>query len=427
MKYLFYLSVLVFYGVVLTLFASVPTSYEMDAALNQMNHNVSEYTAVGLVKNTLLFLGPFGLLYLGYLMFKSDFKKLISYAKTLSKASMLLLPFLFMGCWKGYEPQKLEVINTYEEGFLLPFTEDGQKQTSSNNEEYLAKNLIYTQQIRIPQRWLQTGYGPGNGEWRDAALLIKVDKSPVTREWTADPATGTSDKNQAVWVMTADGVEFSTGWTCTARIMSKEDAVKFLHNYRNETLAQVLDTEVRAKIQTEFGMEVTDLHMQELRTNATPHLNKVIKSVEEFFTQRGITITNLGITGGFVYKDVSIMNTLVKVFNAEQDKNVAIAATQAQIEKNKKIQLEAEAEAKALLTKRQAEADGIKAVADAKVYEIESAKRDLVTYLQLKAIELTKIKLEKWDGKFPTYFMGTQSPELLLQVPEPTHDKSVAK
>ena len=31
--------------------------------------------------------------------------------------------------------------------------------------------------------------------------------------------------------MTTDQVEFSTGWTCTARIDSRDDAVKFLHNY----------------------------------------------------------------------------------------------------------------------------------------------------------------------------------------------------
>ena len=61
-----------------------------------------------------------------------------------------------------------------------------------------------TKQIRLPQQWIPLGYETygWNGEWRDAAKLIKVDKSPVTREWTADPNTGTSNRNEAIWVMT---------------------------------------------------------------------------------------------------------------------------------------------------------------------------------------------------------------------------------
>jgi hypothetical protein len=139
-------------------------------------------------------------------------------------------------------------------------------------------------------------FGP-DGEWKDAAILIKVDKSPVTREWTADENSGTSTRNEAIWVMTSDQVEFSTGWTCTARIDSQENAVKFLYNYPNGSLKNVLDQEVRGKLQADFGLEVTDLPMETLRISATPHITAVTKSITAFFKDRGITITNLGITG----------------------------------------------------------------------------------------------------------------------------------
>ena len=266
-----------------------------------------------------------------------------------------------------------------------------------------------TKQIRIPQQWNQLGYETTgwNGEWRDAAKLIKVDKSPVTREWTADPNTGTSNRNEAIWVMTSDQVEFSTGWTCTARIAMRDDAVKFLHNNPSGSLQSVMDTEVRAKLQAEFGLEVTDLPMDELRKNATPHLKRVVAELTRFFSERGITITNLGITGGFVYKDKAIQDMLVKVFNAEQEKSIAIAKTQSQMEENKRVLLEADGKAKAILAQKKAEPDGIKAVADANAYEITKAKEDLVTYLKLKQIELESRRTEKWDGRFPVYYMGT--------------------
>jgi regulator of protease activity HflC (stomatin/prohibitin superfamily) len=324
------------------------------------------------------------------------------------------------GCWRPFEPVKLETISPNEEAFLLPLTDDVKKQTSTNNEEYLKQNLVYTKQVRIPQQWVPKGYETlrPNGIWQAAATLVKVDKSPVTREWTADSNSGTSNKNEAIWVMTSDQVEFSTGWTCTARIASRDDAVKFLHNYPNGTLKDVLDTEVRGKLQATFGLEVTDQPMTKLRQEATPHILKTVLEVKEFFKERGVTITNLGITGGFIYKDKSIMDTMVRVFNAEQEKAIATAGFQAQEEQNKAVFAEAEGRAKALLKTKQAEADGIKVVADAKAYEIEMASTDGSMYLSLKRLELEREKLQKWDGRFPTYFLGAgQSPDLMLQMP----------
>ncbi len=369
------------------------------------------------IHNNFYLLGLASVGLLGICLFAKEIK--VVYQKV-AKVALIGLVLVSAGCYRPFEPIKLEAIQTNEEAFLLPFTDSVEKQKSSNNEEFLRKNLVYSQQVQIPQQWVPKGYetwGP-NGEWRDGAILVRVDKSPVTREWTADPNSGTSTKNEAIWVMTSDQVEFSTGWTCTARISSRDDAVKFLHNYPNGTLSKVMDEEIRAKIQAEFGIEVTDLPMTELRLKATPHVSKVVDNVKKFFSERGITITNLGITGGFVYKDPSIIKTLVEVFNAEQKKSIAMALAAAQAETNKQIQLEADSKAKALLTAAQGEADGIKLVADAKVYEIEKAKQDATTYILLKKIELEKAKMEKWDGKFPTTFMGNgEQLNLLFQSP----------
>lgn len=395
------------------------TTANVAASVQQLNDggSVLDSKEASYINSNLGLLLGVGIVGFWLVLFKGELKDM---GNTIAKAFFpLLFLFMFVGC-KPYEPQKLEQIGTNEEAFLIPFVGDTKAQSSTSNEEYLRSNLVFSKQVRIPQQWIKTSYGVGwaSGEWRDAASLIKVDKAPVTREWTADPNSGTSNKNEAIWVMTSDQVEFSTGWTCTARIPSRDDAVKFLHNYPNGSLSTVMDGELRARIQTEFGLEVTDLPMEKLRKDATPHIKKVIESTTKFFEKRGVQITNLGISGGFVYKDKSVMDTLVKVFNAEQEKNVAMAEAQAQAERNKKVQLEAESRAKATLTERTAEAEGIKAVAEAKFYEIEKAKEDMALYIQLKNLEMTKIKLEKWDGRFPTYFMGDKNPDMLLQMPK---------
>lgn len=350
----------------------------------------------------------------------------------------LLLLFPLIGCYTPYPPVVLEDIEPNEEAFLIPTQGDTTKQTTAGrstgqqvdssgqvnlqNPSELRKHIVYRKQVQIPHRWQKMGYewlGMPNGKWIPSAVLVKVDCSPVTREWTADPMSGTSHANEAVWVMTSDQVEFSTGWTCTARIDGNEAAVNFLSNYRNGSLEKVMDREIRSRIQTTFGLEVTDLPMDKLRLAATPHLKKVIDDVTNFFKARGITVTNLGITGGFVYKNKSVSDKLVEVFNAEQEKNVAAAQTSAQQERNKKIQLEAQAKAQALLTERKAEAEGILAVAEARRKETEVVKGDAATYMTLRRMELEKAKIEKWLGNFPNFYMNSdgRSPEMLLNVP----------
>ncbi len=88
----------------------------------------------------------------------------------------------------------------------------------------------------------------------------------------------------------------------------------------------------------------------------------------------------------------------------------------------------AEGKAAALLLEKDAEAKGIKSVADAKAYEIEKAQSNKELYLGLKQIELEKAKMEKWNGVFPFYYMGSSSPNMLLSVPlaPPTSSETVS-
>lgn len=376
------------------------------------------------VRNNLIYPGVvLGWLLAGVILFYQEAKKVVSSLKWVGSLAIFCV-LTNVGCMRPFEPVQLEVIDTSEEGFLIPLRGDKEKQTSTNSEEDLRKSLVSTKQVQIPQQWVQQGYeyfGVPNGEWRPAATLIKVDRAPVTCEWTADENSGTSNKNEAIWVMTSDQVEFSTGWTITARIASRDDAIRFLHNYPNGSLKNIMDTEIRSKLQSTFGFEVTDLPMDELRKAATPHIEKVVNGVSEFFKERGITITNMGITGGFVYKDQSIMKTMVDIFNAEQEKTKAIAKTQAQEEMNKRVLLEADGEARALMARKKAEAEGILAVAEARKKEAEVVAGNPEVYMTLRRVELEKEKLTKWNGSFPNFFMSGgdgKTPEFLLQVPD---------
>lgn len=337
-------------------------------------------------------------------------------AKKMGMFAVLLVPFM-TGC-TPYEPVKLEQIQPNEAGFLIPLLGKTADQVHTDNLEDLKKNIVNVQQVQIPQQWVKTGYFYLSGEWRDAAILIQVDMSPVTREWTADENSGTSNKKEAIWVMTSDQVEFSTGWTCTASIPSPDDAVKFLHQYRNRSLQQVMDTELRARIQTAWGIEVTDLPMTELRSKATPHIKSVVDEVTKYFMEKGIMITNLGITGGFVYKDPTIQATMVRVFNAEQEKSIATAESVAQEERNKTVTFTAKGKADAMKLEKEAEADGIKVVAQA-IKEAASGPE----YIQIQQLKVVEKITEQWNGQMPVYNMGGSATPMSLLMTVPTLNK----
>ncbi len=407
-------------------FTAEESSKDISASVQQLNEpNRHELMQNHADRNNLVMGVWMGVLFMNVIMWASEAKH---HARKLLKVSPLLLLLFTAGCRKPFEPIKLEVIEPHEVGFLI--SNENVKDQSTTSPEDFTSNMVNSQQVKIPQMWIQLGYETMgyNGEWRDAARFIKVDRSSVTREWTADPNSGTSAKNEAIWVMTSDQVEFSTGWSCTAKIDTRADAAKFLANYKNGSLEQVMDQEIRAKLATEFGLNVTDMPMDALRKGATPILTKTVTDVKAFFLERGITITNLGITGGFVYKDAKIIAKMVEVFTAEQEKSIAIAKTVAQEEMNKQILLAAKSKAEAILAEKEAEAQGIQAVADAKAYEIEKAQQSEEFYLKLKEIEVRAKGLEKWDGKYPVYMMGSgQGINMLMPIPEPPKQATAAK
>jgi hypothetical protein len=63
-------------------------------------------------------------------------------------------------------------------------------------------------------------------------------------------------------------------------------------------------------------------------------------------------------------------------------------------------------------------------IADGKRYVLEVAKeaaQDPV-FLELRRLEVEEARIGKWNGQYPTYYMGMgsqESPNLLLNIPSP--------
>ncbi len=342
---------------------------------------------------------------------------------TNSKQSLLVLAGVVVllaassGC-RPFDTPEFEEIDTSETGFLIPLEGATDQQVAFESENYLAQRKVAAKRVQVPHRWVQTGRMYSTGEWMDTVRLIKVDRSPVTREWTADSSSGTKDTNEAIWIESKDSVGFSVGFNCTAFI-EEEDTARFLYMYRSRSLADMMDSEVRARIQSVAAETAAKYDLDELRSRKQEMVDDVRADAIAFFKERGITVTTIGMFGGFTYQNPKIQEAIDETFVAQQKKVINIALFDAQQKENERIELEAEGQANMARTIAEGEADAIMKIAEA----TREAQSDPL-FVQLKQFEVERDRIEKWNGEYPSYLLqmesGSQSPSLMMQLPAQT-------
>jgi hypothetical protein len=342
--------------------------------------------------------------------------------------ALLVLAVCSLGltsCIRPYDRPEYAEIDTSETGFLIPLEGDGGVQAKFQSEEYLRALKVAAKRVQITHRWSQEGRLPNTGQWIPLVRLIKVNRSPVTREWTADAASGTAARNQAIWIESADSVGFSMGFTCTAFI-PEEEAAKFLYWYPNGSLANVMDTEIRARMQQMAAEIAARYRLDILREKKQEISDAVRNDVVAFFAHRGVVITTVGMFGGMTYENAEIQKAIDGTVIAQQLKVVNEAKFEAQQRDNDRVELEANAIAERARRISAGEADAKKIAAAAEAESIQVVNRALAAaqqnplLYQLRALEVERARVDHWNGQYPTYFVGTaagQSPNLLLQMP----------
>lgn len=354
------------------------------------------------------------------------------FGKTAALLPLATLPFLLSGCMKPYDKPEYVEIDTSETGFLIPLEGDGTQQAKFQSEDYLKQRKVAAKRVQILHRWSQEGRISNHGRWIPTVRLVKVNRSPLTREWmSTENAAGVSSRrpalsDKAIWIESADSVGFSMGFNCTAFI-SEEDAAKFLYWYPSGSLAEVMDREIRGRIQQVAAEVAAKYPLDTLRSKKQEISDAVKQDVTAFFSTRGITVTTVGMFGGMTYENPAIQKSIDDTFIAQQLKVVSEAKFEAQKKENARIELEAEATAERARREAQGQADARTTAAKAEagaIRVINAAAQEAQNnplLLQLKSLEVERARVEKWDGRYPQWWMGAasggSSPNLLLQVP----------
>lgn len=283
------------------------------------------------------------------------------------------------GCVKPYNKPEFQTIQANQTAFLIPLIGDTSEQGVFESEALLAETKVATKEVQIPKRWVQTGRMNWKGEWKPSARLITVDRSPVTREWTT--GAGTSEKNEAVTTKTKDGIKVILNVNSTA-LIEEANATKYLYFYNTNPLTQVMDTEIKTMVHSKLIEQVGKVSLDEL--DAEKVMNQVREEVEEYFSDRGITITALGLASEPVLpEDIQkSMNEKIKAEKAQQTQAIA----------NKTAEDKAKSEAE----------------------QMRIRQETFQKTLDMKKLEVQQKAIEKWNGALPN-IMGADAMTVLNQ------------
>ncbi len=352
-----------------------------------------------------------------------------SVADTLAKKGWALVlaaaSGLSLSSCKPYEVPEYVQVRNNETAFVIPLEDAKEKrdaQMKFNSEEFLDQAKVMTKRILVPHRWEQQGRAYWDGLWIPTVVVLKVDRSPVTREWNSGSAAS-KGSDKAIWIESGDSVGFSMGVTCTAFIQ-EQDSAKFLYMYPSGSLETMMDTEIRARIQKVAAEQAAKYPLDQLRERKAEIMASLETDVVPFFAKRGITITTIGMFGGMSYENPKIQAAIDEVFVAQQQKNVALAQFEAQEKTNERTILAAKADAEQLTMKATAEGQrkSLEAEGEAKAIQVvnQALANTSPTFIQLRTLDAQQKQIEKWDGRFPTTFFGAATqPSLLLNVPQP--------
>ena len=305
--------------------------------------------------------------------------------KKISKIANLTMVFVLMAfCLCACSRREVHTIEANQTAFLIPLKGNTANQASFESEELLNEAKVAAKQVSIT--YTREKVGPMEHQWIADNMLIIVDRTPVTREWSDTANIGTSTSNQAIYAESKESIGFSVGMNCSAQIYTEQDAVKFLYSYNNKSLADIMDSEIRARVESDFVEICAKYTMAEILTEKQAIMDYVRNDVTSYFADRGITITVLGMKDGIQYDDPSVQSAINAAFVANRESEAQAVKNQTKIDA-------AKADADAMLIKANAEAEANKVMSESITEEL-----------------LKKQMYEKWDGKLPTISGGAGTP-----------------
>jgi len=307
--------------------------------------------------------------------------------------------------------EKYETIAPDETCFVIPL-EEGTKAAQQQFEsvDYLNGKKVAAKRILIPQRLSKQGRFRKDYKYIEGVLCVKVSRAWVSREWTEERETGTTEKQQALRMESKDSIGFRVPCNLNANI-TEADTALFLYEFGGEPLEEIIDGPIRNDAQSELAIRFGDVNLRDVIAAAKGELSEEaalaavdvskkeifsesLKRLAEKYKKVGITITTFGPAGQLQYEDKEIQDAINTAFAAEIDVKAA------------------ESEKKAEDTRIEMRA------AMAKSYEENKEAQEALKRLEIDMVlaEAVKAAAAKGTPIVPQYMSGSGGGGMIMQM-----------
>ena len=282
--------------------------------------------------------------------------------------------------------ERIEQFDTNEEAFLVPLEGDLNSQAHmGEGVQGFEKQRVETQMVSLQQRTFATGRLWSSYKWVPTQRLVKIDTSPVTRDWTESSNTGTSTKNQAIEIESIDsiGLALPANITCVIR---RGQGAKARYNVAGQSLEEIVDGQVHGYFQAKAAEKFGIMPLAEVNSKMASVGDEILDEARVFFQERGVWIESFSWKGGVIYTNHQIQEKIDDLFIAENDSLVAQREQATTRKANEILLSKAETQRDAAITAHEARAATL-----------------LKTQLEIRKIEAeTVVALAKnFDGTLP--------------------------
>lgn len=330
-----------------------------------------------------------------------------------------LLSILFLGAMCAllagcgpFKVEKIEEIEPNETAFLINLEDVQGKsvQDALASPEQLEPKKIANKRVNLEQRVQKTGRFWFSYQWLPTQRVLRVNRKPVTREWTPESGQGKGKLDQAIYVESEDSIGFGVAINITVSVQER-DAALYICSFGEKPLETVLDENIRGFVQTILSDEFGKKPLMDCIKTKKEVSELLLSKTKETFSEKGVTVEYMGLAEGLTFENPKIQEALDKKFTAEMDAITAKQELAAQEDKNKKTLSIAKAEQEAAA-------------------EFEKSQESQVA---MKRLKIEQSIVEKWDGSFPANVVPADSPFIFslpmkdLRTPVPAAPPSAPK
>lgn len=245
---------------------------------------------------------------------------------------------LLTGCGPP-QVEKSDKAGANEVGIVYTLEGDVMSNQAQLDPRQLDPEMVQGRLVIHPQRKRKTGFWWQwwRYDWLPTQKMVKISLLPVSRKWTPDSTTGTSNKDDTIRVESSNSIGVRLGVTIQTGIA---DTTKYAYHFADKPLSEVTDQIIWGRAQRTASDYFGSIHIDELRGELGNGREVVKTDLDKFCDTYGIEVVTFGWFGGIAYDPARPMNdqeranpellaeldiqaNLNRVFKAENDILVA--------------------------------------------------------------------------------------------------------